>query len=388
MDKIAAIIPAAGYSSRMGIFKPLLPLASSLVIERTVQAFEEAGIKDIRVVCGYKAELLEPVLRRMGVQAVSNQNYDRGMYSSIQAGVATLSDEITAFFLLPADYPLINPKTIRQLCQAYAKARPDVVYPVYHEKKGHPPLISARLRSAILENEPEGGLIQLLREKVKKSIKISVEDAGILQDLDTEEDYRNASQSTLSRYPFREECLKILKNHQTKSTVFCHVQEVARVAGIISEHLNSRGLRLHLGLVMASSLLHDIAKGEKDHARKGQQIVAALDYPEVANIIGFHMDLPEQYQEVINEYAVVYLADKMVQGDRLVCLETRFRQQIEKYQENAGIQRTVVRRMEIAQRIKKNIEVKLNLKLEEISGLQVEDGAEDDGKKYLSCKTC
>ncbi|MCG1025182.1 DVU_1551 family NTP transferase [Dehalobacter sp.] len=388
MDKIAAIIPAAGYSSRMGIFKPLLPLASSLAIERTVKTFEEAGIEDIRVVSGYKAELLEPVLRRMGVRVVSNQNYYRGMYSSIQAGVATLSDEIAAFFLLPADYPFINSKTIRQLSQAYAKRCPDVVYPVYHGKKGHPPLISARLRSAILENEPEGGLKLLLSRKVKESLQIPVEDAGILLDLDTEEDYRNALQNTLSNYPSREECLKVLKNHQTKDPVFRHVQEVTRVAGIISEHLNSHGLRLHLGLVMASSLLHDIAKGERDHARKGQQIVAALDYPEVADIIGFHMDLPEQYQKVINEYAVVYLADKMVQGDRLVCLETRFRQQIETYQEDADIQRIIVRRMEIAQQIKKNIEGKLNLKLEKILGLQIEDGAEDDGKKYLSCKTC
>ena len=48
--KLTALILAAGYSSRMGDFKPLLPLNGKPVIAQTISSFHEAGITDIRVV--------------------------------------------------------------------------------------------------------------------------------------------------------------------------------------------------------------------------------------------------------------------------------------------------------------------------------------------------
>ena len=84
MKNIAALIPAAGYSSRMGLFKPLLPLSpSTLVIERPIKVFYEAGIDDVRVVVGHKADLLQPLLKRLGARALFNENYARGMYSCL-----------------------------------------------------------------------------------------------------------------------------------------------------------------------------------------------------------------------------------------------------------------------------------------------------------------
>ncbi|MGI6225278.1 MAG: nucleotidyltransferase family protein, partial [Peptococcales bacterium] len=81
-NKLVALILAAGYSSRMGDFKPLLSLDSEYVITRTVNSLRAAGIADIRVIVGYRAEDLLPVLSSLGVTPVLNDNYDQGMFSS------------------------------------------------------------------------------------------------------------------------------------------------------------------------------------------------------------------------------------------------------------------------------------------------------------------
>jgi molybdenum cofactor cytidylyltransferase len=63
-DKIVALVLAAGFSSRMGEFKPLLQLDGITVIERAVTGFRWAGISDIRVVVGHRADELIPAFDR------------------------------------------------------------------------------------------------------------------------------------------------------------------------------------------------------------------------------------------------------------------------------------------------------------------------------------
>ncbi len=365
MRRIAAVIPAAGYSSRVGFFKPLLPADSSLVIERSVHTFQQAGIEDIRVVVGHKADLLIPVLTRLGAKAIMNPDYDQGMYTSVQTGVRSLEDEIEAFFLLPADCAFVSAETIRSLLRAYEGSSFEVIYPVHHQERGHPPLISAKLRDIILGVEPRGGLRGLLERDGHNIADIQVDDGGILIDLDSEADYQEAIQGVLPPYPTRKECLGILQEYQTPEPVLEHVQAVARISVRVAECLNSRGYRLHLGVVMAASLLHDIARGEKDHARRGSELVARLGYPGVANVIVSHMELGPGQQDQINETTIVYLADKLVSGSQVVFLNERLKDRLGRFDDEAA-QRGARERMARAATIQKNIEGILGLKLEEV----------------------
>lgn len=330
-NRIAAVVPAAGYSSRAGLFKPLLPAGPLLVVERSVDTLQQAGVEDVHVVIGHKADLLVPVLARLGVTRVINAGYDRGMYSSIQAGVRSLGDEVEAFFLLPADCAFVSPETIRALLGAYeagAGGQLEVVYPVYRGERGHPPLISNRLRDRILAAEPEGGLKGLLEREARGSAQIDVDDGSVLIDLDLEEDYQRAIRGMLPPYPARGECLRILQEHHAAGPVLEHSRAVADVSCRIGECLNSRGYRIHLGAVMAASLLHDVAKGERDHGRKGSELVARLGYPEVADIVASHMALRPGQQDQISEATIVYLADKLVSGSRVVSLDEKLRDRL------------------------------------------------------------
>ena len=85
-----AIILAAGLSSRMERFKPLLPLGSTTMIERVISLFRHSGIVDIPVVIGHNQADLDPVIRSSGARPVVNPHFEDGMFSSVVAGVRSL----------------------------------------------------------------------------------------------------------------------------------------------------------------------------------------------------------------------------------------------------------------------------------------------------------
>ncbi len=127
---------AAGTSSRMERFKPLAPLGSSTLIGEAVSGFRAAGISEVRVVVGHRADELTPVLERLNVRWVFNAEHQRGMFSSVMAGVASFEPGVGA-------YDPMNPK---------------VVYPQFDGKRGHPPLVPAVWLAGELSPENPGGL--------------------------------------------------------------------------------------------------------------------------------------------------------------------------------------------------------------------------------------
>ncbi|MGO9420053.1 nucleotidyltransferase family protein, partial [Roseiarcus sp.] len=102
---VAAIVLAAGRSSRMGEFKPLLPFGEETVIGWVVANLRGAGVARIHVVTGFKAEALAPELCRLGVTIAHNADFEGGVMSSVQTGVAGLPAEMEAFLLMPVDMP-------------------------------------------------------------------------------------------------------------------------------------------------------------------------------------------------------------------------------------------------------------------------------------------
>lgn len=187
---IAAVIPAAGFSRRMGSFKPLLPLGPATVIERVIATVRESGVGAIRVVVGWDADRLIPVLERCGALWVRTERPGEGMYASVRAGVRSLPPDAVAFFLLPGDMPLVRAATLIRLANEW-EARPGgILYPRHDAKRGHPPLIGRAYIPEILAEAPPGGLREILARHDGHAREIEVADPGVLIDLDTPEDYR------------------------------------------------------------------------------------------------------------------------------------------------------------------------------------------------------
>jgi CTP:molybdopterin cytidylyltransferase MocA len=189
MPHLGALVLAAGYSSRMGRFKPLLPFGQSTVIESAIDSLRAAGIGDITVVAGYRAQELQPLLDRLSVRWVLNPAYEKGMYSSVVAGFWSLGREIEACFLLPGDMPGVRPGTVRSIAEDYASNRAPITYPVCAGVRGHPPLIADKVFPAILTADGAGGLRAVLAAYQWAVREVEVPDPGIHLDLDTPEQY-------------------------------------------------------------------------------------------------------------------------------------------------------------------------------------------------------
>jgi CTP:molybdopterin cytidylyltransferase MocA len=81
--KISSIILSAGYSSRMGNFKPLLKFGEDTAVETIVKTHMNAGIDHIIVVVGHRGNEVREALKNYNVKCVQNENYSEGMFSSV-----------------------------------------------------------------------------------------------------------------------------------------------------------------------------------------------------------------------------------------------------------------------------------------------------------------
>ena len=88
----SAVVAAAGLSSRMKAFKPLLPLADGTVIGAVITTLKRAGVDDIVVVTGYKADEMAVHLEKHEVRIVENKLYaESEMFDSIKLGPGVFS---------------------------------------------------------------------------------------------------------------------------------------------------------------------------------------------------------------------------------------------------------------------------------------------------------
>ena len=187
---IGALILAAGSSSRMDSFKPLLEIKGKSLIEHTINLFRETGVQEIVAVIGCRSEELIPVLKAASCPYVVNENYEKGMFSSIRKGAAELRGSCDAFFLLPVDIPCVRSATVKQLLENYYENPATLVcYPQFDARRGHPPLIAGSLIDHILAYTGEGGMRGLLRRFEDQAINVPVDDPFVRLDVDTREDF-------------------------------------------------------------------------------------------------------------------------------------------------------------------------------------------------------
>jgi molybdenum cofactor cytidylyltransferase len=332
MGRPAAIVLAAGRSSRMHDFKPLLVAGGRTLLERAVGTFTGVGIDDVVVVTGYRGDEVRPVAVRNGARVIANARFDEGMYASVQAGVSSLGPDVSRFFLLPADVPLVRPETVGRLARAAGPpAGPTVVYPALHESTGHPPLISASLRDEVVAARPAGGLRELLLRHAASSLLVEVDDPGVLLDVDTQEDLARIRELAAGEaLPDGVRCLDLLRQQGASDAAVSHSRAVAAVAAALAAALNDRDRLLCVPLVTAAALLHDVARDQPRHAEAGADLLESVGYARVAAIVRRHMGLGDDGGDV-GEAQVVYLADKLVEGERLVGLDARFAPRLERF---------------------------------------------------------
>ena len=355
-QKCGVIIIAAGYSSRMDGFKPLLKFGRQTAVERVVALYQQAGVDQIILVLGHREDEIRPYFDNQPLDVVVNENFAEGMYTSIITGVAHLNDEIEAFFIHPVDIPLVKRETVKELIAAPQQLSKGIIYPSFLGERGHPPLIDKKYRSAILDNKQGGGLKRLLALYEADAADLPLIDEAIIMDMDTRADYEALLIYDALEAPNLCECYAIWEKHKLPENIRRHCQKVKQTATDLVAQLIDKGETLNRPVLQAAALLHDLVKTEKNHAVKGGEILRDLGYPKVGAIIAVHMDILVDADTAITESEILYLADKLVKNDQLIDLATRKEMVFQTYRDNPQVLKKITRRYHNAEIILQKIQ--------------------------------
>jgi len=192
---IAALVLAAGQSSRMGRPKMVLPWGKTTVIGQVVTTLVGAGLDEIVVVTGNDWDRVQIALDawiRMGsVRLVHNARYTEGdMLRSTQVGLKSLLKDHEAAMIVLGDQPQMEIRVVKQVIAAYQAHQPLFVVPSYQMRRGHPWMISREIWPEIFSLQSSQTLRHVLQKYADKIYYVNVDSPTILQDLDTPEAYQ------------------------------------------------------------------------------------------------------------------------------------------------------------------------------------------------------
>lgn len=342
---VGSIIVAAGLSSRMKDFKPLMKIGSSTIIESTINNFKLLGVDEIVVVTGYRENVLKNSINCENIRFVHNSNYEiTHMFDSICLGLKEIRNKVDLIFITPADSPFVQQFTLKRMMDRMKNSNYEIIQPSYEGKCGHPLLISSEYVNTILKHDGTNGLQGVITYKSDSYLNMSFVDPGIVMDADKKPDYQALLKyNEIKGCPSVEMCEKMLNHFQATDLVKSHSHKVMEVALSINEKLKKRGLILDKDAIVAASMLHDIAKGNPHHGEVGANWLMEMGFEIISNIVREHMELKE-LSPVIREKEVVYLADKLVMENKICSIEERFLLKEELFKSNEIITKVVEKR--------------------------------------------
>ena len=187
--RAVAVVTAAGSAERFGGKKLLAPVNGEPLLDHTIRSLLDGGVTEVIVVVSADArrELARDVsaMNDAHVRVLENADPSRGMFSSIQIGVAEATGD--ALLVLPGDMPFVRPETVRAVIAKY-RERPAIVSPRYNGKRGHPVVMPLSLRDEIAATAPTANLHDVIHHHQDERVDLEVEDAGVNRDVDTRAD--------------------------------------------------------------------------------------------------------------------------------------------------------------------------------------------------------
>ena len=190
---IAAVVLAAGESSRMGQPKALLPIDGETFIERIVGAFKKTSAAKIIVILGHNAAEMKKRLEHLPVEILINPDYKLGQLSSLQVAVQHLEKEpgCEGMIVHLVDHPYIDAKLAETMIERFSTSGKLIVVPCYNGKRGHPVIFSRKLFGELIAAPMDQGAKVVVNAHRDDTLEIDTENEGVTVDIDTPELYRH-----------------------------------------------------------------------------------------------------------------------------------------------------------------------------------------------------
>jgi molybdenum cofactor cytidylyltransferase len=188
MPRVAAIVLAAGRSTRMGPENKLLAdLGGKPMVRHVVEAALASTARPVLVVTGHQAAQVADALAGLDVTLVANPAYATGLASSLKAGIRAVPAACDGALILLGDMPRVAPGHIERLIAALAAEPESIIVPVHDGQRGNPVLWPRRYFSELLQLEGDAGARRLFAAHPGAVREVAAADDAILSDIDTPE---------------------------------------------------------------------------------------------------------------------------------------------------------------------------------------------------------
>jgi molybdenum cofactor cytidylyltransferase len=187
--KVAAIVLAAGASTRYGQPKQLLPVGGKTMLQHVVDVVLASPVDQTIVVLGHRADEIGATLKDTPADIVTNEEWEAGLSTSVQAGLRAIRPDVQAALFVLADQPAITPEIIVALLGRYRETEAPIVVPTYQGKRGNPALFDRSLFAELFKVRDDQGGRQLIDVYGDRIERVEVGSEAVLVDVDTEENY-------------------------------------------------------------------------------------------------------------------------------------------------------------------------------------------------------
>jgi len=189
--KIAAVILAAGDSSRMGQPKSLLKIGQSNFHDTILERLAGCPFDPLITVTGKAAAELKKNSRTgKNHLFVNNPKTEQGQLSSLQCALRKLPEDLDGCLVALVDHPLVKKKTYRQLYDIICEDPQRIILPVYRQRGGHPVYFGRKYFSALLQAPLSAGARSVIQKYTDEVFRWTVQDPAVCIDIDTPADYK------------------------------------------------------------------------------------------------------------------------------------------------------------------------------------------------------
>ena len=192
IEKIAAIILAAGQSTRMGVSKMLLPWKDATVLDAVINLSLSSRLKPIVVVTGAFHAPIQNKLAAYGGQIVEIHNPQyiaREMFFSLKMAIQELQGKCDAAMIFLGDQPQIPLAIVEAIIHKYRISHPQIILPSYNMRRGHPIMIHQDYFREILSMPDSGNLKDFMIRNSTAIEYLLVDSPEVLEDIDIPADY-------------------------------------------------------------------------------------------------------------------------------------------------------------------------------------------------------
>lgn len=186
--QIAAVVLAAGLSTRMGSNKLLAQIDGEPLVRRVVRSVAASAARPVVVVTGHEHEVICTALAHAEILIVHNPDYRDGLSTSVRTGISKVA-ECDAAIIVLGDMPSVSSMLIDKMIAAYGSKKHNAIcVATSRGRRGNPVLFDRSFFPELQMISGDIGAREIIRMHRPLVCEVDVDDDGPLIDLDTPEE--------------------------------------------------------------------------------------------------------------------------------------------------------------------------------------------------------